>query len=58
MSVRLAFVPMLKIGSDKLNTAFLQVLVACFSSLCVCGPLVFIRFNSSRAVVHKILCSV
>jgi len=48
MSVRLAFVAMLKSGSGKLNAGLLQVFVACFSSACVCGPLALIRLNSSQ----------
>lgn len=58
MSVRVAFVAMLNSGSDKLNTAFLQIFVACFSSPCVCGPVALIRLNSSQAIVRKVLCSV
>lgn len=55
MSFGLAFVAMLKSGSGKLaNFRFLLYVLAV---PCVCDPLALIRFNSSQAIGHNILCS-
>lgn len=55
MSVRLAFVAMLKSGSGKL--ANFRFLLHVLAVPCVCGPLALIRFYSSQAVVRNILGS-
>lgn len=43
MNVRLAFMALLKSDSIKLQTEFVGLFAACFSSPCVCGPLAFMN---------------
>lgn len=55
MSFGLEFVAMLKSGSGKL--AKFSFLLYVLAVPCVCGPLALVRFNSSQAIGHSILCS-